>query len=110
MAGIDTDGPGYRKITIAPQPEEGLTFAKAHYDSINGLISSEWHKQGSGLTLKVSVPPNTTALVRVPAAETAVITEGGGPAEKANGVSLQRREKDAAYYEVGSGSYFFHVR
>ena len=109
VAGIDTDGPGYRKISIAPQPEKELTSAKAHYNSVNGPISVEWQKHGSGLDLSVSVPPNTTAQVRVPAPAHATITEGDRLAEKAGGVSLQRREADAAYYEIGSGSYEFHV-
>jgi alpha-L-rhamnosidase len=111
VAGIDTDGPGYRRIIVAPRPEPGLTWAKAHYDSINGLISSAWKQDAAGgFTLSVSVPANTSALIRVPAAPGATIMEGSTSAEKAAGVSLQKRDHEAAFYEVGSGSYVFHSR
>jgi alpha-L-rhamnosidase len=107
VAGIDTDGPGYRKIVIAPHPEKGLDSAEAGYTSINGPIWSEWYQNGESFTLYVDVPPNTTATVRIPAPEGASITEGGNPADKAPGVTLSKREADAATYQVGSGSYVF---
>jgi alpha-L-rhamnosidase len=112
VAGIDTDGIGYRKITLAPQPQPGLTFAKASYASINGPITSEWHQAegGGSFTLDVTIPPNTTATVRVPADEGRNITESDRPAAQSPGVTLQKREKDAATFEVGSGSYRFQVR
>ena len=110
VAGIDTHGPGYRKIVIAPQPEPGLDWAKAHYDSINGRIVSEWKKDASSFSLDVQVPPNTTALVRIPAVSNSRVTEGDSPAEDAEGVKLDHRVNDAAYYEIGSGTYSFHVR
>ena len=110
VAGIDTDGPGYRRITIQPQPEAGLSYAKARYDSINGTITSEWHKLDHGLRLTVSIPPNTTAVIRIPASKEAKISEDGRPAGQANSVSLKHRDEDAAYYEVGSGSYAFETQ
>jgi len=110
VAGIDTDGPGYRKIVIAPRPEQGLDWAKAHYDSINGRIVSEWKKDPSGFSLDVQIPPNTTALVRMPAGLNSRVTEGASPAENAEGVKFDHRDNDAVYYEIGSGEYSFHVQ
>ncbi|MCX6872402.1 MAG: hypothetical protein NTW21_01120 [Verrucomicrobia bacterium] len=37
------------------------------------------------------------------------VTESGQPAANVKGVKFLRAEKDAAVYEVGSGSYIFEV-
>lgn len=64
------------KIIIKPQPAE-LTWAKGSYESVQGIISSDWKKEGSAFTLKVTIPVNTTAEIWIPAKENAQITEVG---------------------------------
>ena len=59
---------------------------------------------------KVMVPANTTAEVRVPAAPSVSVTEGGRPAEEAPAVHFLRREDGAAVYRVGGGNYHFGSR
>ena len=44
--------------------------------------------------LDVTIPPNTTAVVHVPCAEGAVVTEGGGALEASQGVRVLGREDD----------------
>jgi alpha-L-rhamnosidase len=109
LAGIrpDLSGPGYRKVIIKPAIIGDLTWVKARYDSIYGRIISHWKREGDKLTLKVTVPANIKAEVYVPAKGLASVTEGGNPAEKANGVRFLRMERNAAVFEVGSGSYEF---
>jgi alpha-L-rhamnosidase len=107
VAGIDFEGPGFARIVIRPVPGGGLTHAKASYASIRGKISSSWKIENGRFRLEVTIPPNGTALVHVPAADAAAVTEGGGPAAKAPGVKFLRAEAGAAIYEVGSGSYLF---
>ena len=118
VAGIDLDPahPGYQHILLHPLPGGGLTSAKAALKSVHGEIVSDWHikpsaagQGGSGFDWKIVVPPNTVATVTVPAAEFAVITEGGKPVEQSVGVTLLRREADSAIYEVSSGHYHFAV-
>ena len=53
--------------------------------------------------LKVEVPPNTVAEVRVP-------TGGGKAHEAPKGAAFQRIEGDRAVYSVSSGAYDFTVR
>jgi alpha-L-rhamnosidase len=65
IGGIDTDGPGFKKIFIRPHVAEGLTFAKAKYESINGTIESSWRIEGDQVKLDVTIPVNTTATVYV---------------------------------------------
>jgi len=107
VAGIDTDGPGYRRIIIQPRPGGGLDYAKASYKSINGKIVSDWKIRGDKFTLNVTIPANTTATVYVPAGDIESVTEGGRPAAKAGYVSLLRMEDDSAVFAVGSGNYRF---
>ena len=109
LAGIrpDLSGPGYRKVIIKPAIIGDLTWVKARYDSIYGRIISHWKREGDKLTLKVTVPANIKAEVYVPAKGLASVTEGGNPAERAKGVRFLRMERNAAVFEVGSGSYEF---
>jgi alpha-L-rhamnosidase len=55
------------------------------------------------------IPPNTTALVRLPARQAAPVRESGGPAAQAAAVRLLRVEPDAAEFEIASGQYRFAV-
>lgn len=107
VAGIDTDGPGYKRIIIRPRPGGGFNYAKASYKSIHGKIVSDWKIKGRTFTLNVTVPANTTATVYVPARDAESVTEGGRPAVKSKGVRFLRMEAGAAVYEVNSGNYAF---
>jgi alpha-L-rhamnosidase len=107
VAGIDTDGPGYRKIVIHPAIAAGLTHARAAYESAAGRIESAWQVDGKRIRLNVTVPPNTTATVYVPASAASQVTEGGTPAAHSPGVSFLRSEDGAIVFRVGSGSYQF---
>jgi alpha-L-rhamnosidase len=107
VAGIDSDGPGYRKIVIRPAIAAGLTSARAAYASVAGRIESAWRIENGRLHLDVTVPPNTTATVFVPAVAPDQVTEGGKPAAGARGVSRLGAEGGAAVFRVGSGQYRF---
>ena len=84
-----------------------LTWVKAHHDSPYGRIVSNWKLEAGKLTMEVTVPPNSTATIFVPAKDAASVTESGKPATKAVGVKFLRMENGAAVYAVGSGTYQF---
>jgi len=107
VAGIDTEGPGYKRIIIRPRPGGGFSYAKASYKSIHGKIVSDWRIKGRTFTLNVTIPANTTATVYVPARDAESVTEGGKPAASSKGVRFLRMEDGKAVYEVGSGNYVF---
>ncbi len=109
LAGIGGDpaGPGFQRIIIKPQPVGDLTWTRAGYDSIRGRIVSEWKKEGGRFTLRVVIPPNTTAPVFVPATSAAAVRESGRNLEKAKGVSFLRMDGDCAVLAVESGEYRF---
>ncbi len=109
-AGIDTDGPGFKRITIRPEivaPNVGFSWVKAAYNSIRGRIASDWKLDNGRFNLEVTVPGNCTATVYVPATSVASVTESGKPATQAKGVKFLRQEGDQAVFEIGSGKYAF---
>ena len=103
VAGIEIDEPepGYKHILIEPHPGGGLTHASASVESMYGLVSSGWEIADGKLTLKIEVPANTTATVRLPGAKVEDVTEGGKLLQGA------RQIEDAAFVDVGSGTYEF---
>jgi len=62
----DENAPGWKHFFVRPVPGGGLTSVSMGYQSIRGPIRSEWKLEQEVFSLKVSVPPNTTATVELP--------------------------------------------
>jgi alpha-L-rhamnosidase len=109
LAGIQTDpaAPGFKNTIIKPAIVGDVTWVKSHHDSLYGRIVSNWKREGEKLTMDVTIPPNSTATVFVPAKDAASVTESGKPVGEAVGVKFLRMENHAAIYAVGSGNYQF---
>ena len=118
LAGIQSDGPGYKKIIIKPHPptpgsnpaREPIHWVKAHFDSIHGRITSNWKLSDGKFELETEIPANTTAIVYIPTSKPENITENGTPLTKTKGVRLLRIEADRAVIAVESGKYRFSSR
>ena len=109
VAGIKAGAPGYKRIVIRPHTGD-LASARARFHSMHGPIVSDWQRGGEGqFTLRVEIPPNTTATIHLPAPAGAVVYEGDVPAVEAVGVKLLQTEPGIAIFEVGSGAYLFHA-
>ncbi len=111
VAGIEVDAnaPGYKRINIQPKPGGGLTSAKASLDSMYGRITSEWTLDNDTFQLSVTVPPNTEAVVHLPAQNSEKITEQGQPLSQAAGISEVHQADETVVLHVGSGQYIFTV-
>ena len=109
LAGIQQDesAPAFQKIIIKPAVVGDITWVKASYHSISGKIISEWIRKGSALTLKVAIPPNTTATLYVPTSDASTVMENGKPATQSPGLHLIRFEAPYAIFTAASGSYTF---
>lgn len=68
LAGIRTDpaAPAFRKIIIQPSFVQDLDWVKASVGSQQGLISSEWRREGVEVILKVKIPATGIATVILP--------------------------------------------
>lgn len=108
-AGLDTalTGPGYKHITVRPQPGGGLTHVRAALRTPYGLAVSAWQLTKRDFSLQVTVPANARATVYIPASSLDQVTEGGRSLADAAGVSHARVEDGAVVVEVGSGEYAF---
>jgi alpha-L-rhamnosidase len=105
-AGIDTlpSSPAFKEIIIHPRLDARLTSARAEYESIYGKIVSDWNGTLTGpFSLKVTIPPNTSAKVFLPAIAGTHLMEDG------NSVQAQQ-EKESYVVQIGSGSYSFEVK
>ena len=102
LAGIrsDPEHPGFRHAIIRPYPAGDLTFVKASHKTMYGDLVSSWKREKGKLTLEVTIPPNTTATVWVPAKNGAGVTAD-------RELKMLRAETGAALYEVPSGTYSF---
>ena len=75
--------PGFKKIVIAPEPDNAFTSVKRTYMSEYGTIGAQWSMTDGNFKIKAEIPCNTTAVVRLP---------------------------DGSSHEVGSGVYNFECR
>jgi alpha-L-rhamnosidase len=102
LAGIrpDTDRPGFKHAIISPVAVPALTYVNAWHKSPYGVVKSSWKRAGGGLSLQVTIPPNTTATVYVP----------GSNATETGGLKPVRSEDGATVFEASSGSYAFTVQ
>ena len=66
LSGIRALEPGYKKIQLKPYPIEGLDFVNCSYNSVSGLIESNWKRNGSHLEWHITIPANTEAEVWIP--------------------------------------------
>ncbi len=107
VAGIAPAEPGYKRIAIHPMPGGGLTRAKASYESVHGLIVSDWRIEGEQMHLHVTIPANTTAEITLPGAAVVSVTEKGIPPGNADGVLNCVQAGTDTVVDVGSGCYFF---
>jgi alpha-L-rhamnosidase len=74
VLGILPTGPGYETFAIRPMLGD-LAFAKGQVPTPHGLVKVDWQRQDDQLTLAVTVPPGTHALLAFPLG-----TESGNPA------------------------------
>lgn len=107
LAGIHPDPakPGFKQILIRPRIVPGVAWVEAAYDSMRGLIRSRWEQDGEHTILSVTVPPNTTASVQVPADRRSDVQETGD----VQGICGTEPVEDGLVYRVGPGSYRFEI-
>ncbi|MBN2210804.1 MAG: family 78 glycoside hydrolase catalytic domain [Sedimentisphaerales bacterium] len=111
LAGIRPDpaGPGFKRFIIKPEIVGDLTWVKASYNSIHGMIESHWTRIDNILTLNVTVPVNTQARVVLPVADNDVIRESGKTLDQYPEITLQADTPGEVVLGIGSGVYRFSV-
>ena len=104
---IDETAPGYKHLFIQPKPTKDLTYAKASYESIHGLVASGWKLENGNFELEITVPANTMGTVTLPGAKLADVKENGKSLSNADGISQISQADGGVQFKAGSGSYKF---
>lgn len=122
VAGITPNKPGYEEIRIRPSVMTKTTSGQYSIETMRGIVSTNWTKNGGNWTLNVTIPANSTAKVSIPTfGYTGVtITEGtttiwndGSSSGSVTGVSYYGLEgtypspNNYVVFNVGSGTYGF---
>jgi alpha-L-rhamnosidase len=109
IAGINPDPeiPGFKHIILKPQIFGSLNYAKAQYNSVYGLIKSEWELKDKNLIWNIEIPVNTTAEIHVPSKNPDKISENGKNASESEGITFIRNEGNYSVFKAGSGQYQF---
>ena len=97
---------GFERLRIVPLPIGNITQAQGYYDSRRGRIAVAWEKADDTFTLKVTIPPNTTAEIILPGNEKSAVTESG------QSIPQDSLTYDALglHLQTGSGEYRFQTK
>lgn len=100
---------GFQRFTIEPGPLDRptLTWARGHYDSLQGRIEVAWRRRGDSLELDTTVPANTSASVYLPVGLPGSLAESGRALASADGITSVTMDATHAIVSVGSGTYHF---
>lgn len=100
LAGIKNhpESTAYKKLLMEPKFPEGLSHVKASYKSVYGEIKSEWKKENGTFHWDITIPGNSSAIIRLPK-ELNVSTPTG------KGIRSVTETKNSIEIELGSGNY-----
>ena len=100
LAGIK-NAPGsvaFKQLYMEPKFPDGLSHVNASYKSVYGEIKSEWKKQDEAFSWNITIPANTSAILKLPK-ELNII------APTQEGVRNVSETDTGIEIEIGSGSY-----
>jgi len=108
LAGIDSDDPGFRHLVLQPSPpapgsnpvNTPIHWVKAHHDSINGRIVSNWKLENGVFTYDVFLP----------AAAIEDVAESGRPVGRSDLIKNRPEKDHPVVLEIGAGSYSFRCK
>ena len=106
----DQGSQGFDRVLITPKVPQGLDWVKSSYRSVRGTFVSNWKRDKDSLHFEISVPPNATATVSLPATSVVAVSEGGLPLSRLKGITNVMSDGSSVSFRVGSGRYEFRVR
>jgi hypothetical protein len=109
LAGIrqSENSVAYKEIVIYPEMVNGISNAKASFQSPYGEIISGWEKTGDQIKMEVTIPANTFALIYIPAGINTIVTESGKQLDQCREIEITGHENSRLICKVGSGKYKF---
>jgi alpha-L-rhamnosidase len=109
VLGVQVMAPGATRVEVTP-PQTSVTSARGRLATERGRVTVVWHRvDPTHFTLDLTVPDNVTAVVRLPAASTRDVREGGRRLGSVAGVKVEAVGSGTVRLAVGSGRYSFAV-
>jgi alpha-L-rhamnosidase len=110
-AGIDAlpSDAGFHTIYLHPNFDARLGSLDFRYQSSYGEIRSAWSMKGKDVSWLVTVPPNTTAQMPLPASERDEFTLDGEALTRSKKVRLVSSTEGNSTYELPAGTYSFRI-
>jgi alpha-L-rhamnosidase len=111
VAGIDTasEPAGYSQILIRPELGGSLTSAAAYVDTLRGRIATAWRLDCHRAELCITLPPNTTATLRLPATSPELVSEHGVALREIEGITGVSIRAGRVECEAVAGTYELRV-
>jgi alpha-L-rhamnosidase len=111
LAGIGQpdNSTAYKIVLIKPEIVGDITWAKASYESLCGVIKSEWQLNENSFELNITIPANSNAVVYLPASQQHKIYEGNTLLSAQKDIQVLQYADGKAIIKVGSGCYHFRV-
>lgn len=97
----DPEKPGFKHSIIKPNLVNEIDFVNTKFNSVYGEIRSDWKLENGEFKLQVSIPPNTTASVYIPAGNKNEVTVDNSNAIRKEFIN------NLLHFEVSSGDYQF---
>lgn len=107
LAGLQTSEtqPGFAAFTLKPDIASGLRSLALTKETVRGAISANWSYLGNDLVYEVTVPPGSTATIKLPTDDPNALFESGSPLSQAPGVSHVTAAGNAFTAQLASGTY-----
>ncbi len=115
-----SEGNGFRQAVIEPYPSPTqLEYAQLDYESPMGTYRSGWRVIGGGMVYNIEVPPNATAVFRLPlfgktnvsvSESGTVLWQNENNRQTVKGVTVGALMNDRLAFTLGSGKYAFMVK
>ena len=77
VAGIQITEPGYKKVTLSPQPDQRLGYVTASVKTPYGELSSSWEYGNETVKYKFVIPEGITAHIILPGGHSQTVSGGG---------------------------------
>ena len=98
LGGIKPDPgqPGFKHILLEPHFVKGLDHFEASHNGPYGMIRSSWKRVGKGIEYKVTIPPNSSATVKL-SVDPSLRMYLDGQLQPATGGILEKKIKAGTY-------------
>jgi len=107
VAGIDQtpESVAYRELRLRPLPGERLTWARAEQETARGKVHCGWSLAAGRITVTVTVPPGSTAVLEIPTSDPGSVRESDAPAAGQPGILGVAPSSAGATLRLASGRY-----